>query len=127
MKRQLIRLGVTLLTFTIGVALAIWGMAYNARLKAEQPAKQDNAQQLIPPVIHFSVPPRGLAAELESIDKKYKQRCSIPDWIEDTVPQAEEAFQAGKELHKLDACSDEWAKARREAIQAKREHFMVTY
>ena len=129
MNRLLLRLMIALFTFGIGITLTIMCERYNARVREEQAARRIESERIVrAPIIT-----QGLSAKLQRIDEIYRERCRVLDDELDRPDtdkhcrDAKESWAAIIELHRLDSCNDEWAKARREAISAERVRYLVIY
>jgi hypothetical protein len=121
MKRLLPGIVVGLLTFATGSALVVWRDTSNANVRGEQAAKR-TASELVCNVALATpqiLPIQSLPAELQRIDEMYKKRCRIPtEW--------RGGWPTIKQLDEFGTCNDEWAKARREVVNAVRAGYLVT-
>jgi hypothetical protein len=88
-----------------------------------QAKRVENGRFVIIPSIpqqRLTVIPGGLSAKLRRIDEMFKKRCRIPTgWGGD--------WPTIKQLDEFSFCNDEWAQARRGAINAVRAEYLVTY
>jgi hypothetical protein len=122
MKRLLLSIVIALLTFAIGSALAVWQKTYSANIREEQATKWAASKLVfcIPVVPQKSLPIESLSGELQRIDEIYKKRCRIPTEFRGGWPTL-------KQLNEFSSCNDQWAKARREVINAVSTEYLVTY
>jgi hypothetical protein len=80
----------------------------------------DLAAPLPPDEGRRQLPPGSLQAELQRIDEVYRKRCQLPrDWCGE--------WPTIRQIDRFSVCNDEWAKARREAIKAERDNYLVQY
>lgn len=124
MKRIILGLCVALVTFGVGVGCEL---AFEKYLAATSPADCSSTQPGVL-VLTYSVPldksvtdrPGSLAAVLQRIDDRYRMKCQLPtDWNGD--------WPTVKQLDRFRLCNDEWANARREAIDYELRGYMVCY
>jgi len=66
------------------------------------------------------LPPRSLPNKLQRIDEKYRRQCQLPtDW--------NGQWPTVKQLAEFRFCNDEWATARRKAINEELDNYRVQY
>ena len=127
MKSLTINAMIALLAFCVGVACEL---TFNKYLETTSPSVSDyfhNQPELIDlakPLPSekpgMQLPPGSLPAVLQRIDETYRKRCQLPtDWNGD--------WPTIKQLARLSDCNDEWARARRNAIKAELENYLVHY
>ena len=99
MNRIWLRLIIALLTFAAGSSLAAVSKLYHTKLKEVQTIRQIESE----PILYT---PKGLAAELELIDREYRARCLLN-------------YIAAKGKDDL-ACYREWENERLIAIESEK-------
>ena len=116
MKRVFFRLVAALLTFSLGLSLAVMVGRHNQIIGAEQADKRMESERMIR--ISNTLTSRSLSAKLQDIDREYKERCQTPDYIGDDNPSI-------IRLREFKTCNDKWTKARLDAIEAELRHHLV--
>ncbi|HEX8459730.1 MAG TPA: hypothetical protein VF656_20720 [Pyrinomonadaceae bacterium] len=117
---------IVLLTCGVGFALTLASKRYNTSSGVEQ--AREPAENKCTPIVPFepkilqpeTLEPEKLAGELRRIDEHYQKTCRVPEMSRGGWP-------ALKNLEIFKQCNDEWARARREAIEATRASFLVMY
>ena len=119
MKRIMFNFGVAFAAFCIGVGCEL---ALNRYLDAV--FAQPEVIDLATPILHHSCMARPLAGslpfELQRLDEKYRRQCQLPtDWNGE--------WPTIRQLSRFRVCNDEWATARRNAIDAELNNYYVRY
>jgi hypothetical protein len=126
MKRVAFNFGVAVMAFAVGVGCELAFTRYLDATSSVPPVLPhsqliDLAGPLPQEQVDVTAPPPGsLGIELERIDQIYRKRCQLPtDWYGD--------WPTVKQLATFRVCNDQWANARREAINTELSNYMVQY
>jgi hypothetical protein len=115
MKRLPLHPVATLLTFALSIALVILFGVYSEKVRIVQEDKLIESKN----ISRLVTTDHSLAAKLQRIDKIYRERCRMPD----SMGRGNPAMIA---LLEFRSCNEEWAKARRDAINEEIRRYLTT-